>query len=201
VIGHLGEWWKLLFLACLLSYCGSSLFIDPWAPTGVAGRGTGVMGITVDLGVNLRSSCAQVVTDEAACKKSRASSSKQPRDETSQKSSGLLSFLQQVRGVTPDETNLRGGLETARARSEGHACGHLSQKVGDCRVAVREARQMIQLRCASQVLALWECNKRKDGVSADEVHCTEEQKIMATCAKPIAFRKLRSFQGANKAGG
>mmetsp|Transcript_2423 Transcript_2423/g.7059 ORF Transcript_2423/g.7059 Transcript_2423/m.7059 type:complete len:223 (+) Transcript_2423:111-779(+) len=194
------EWWKLLLITGLLLACGVSYVWDPWVPTGVEGRGMGVLQVSVDFGVDLRSSCSHVFAEEASCKKSM----KRPANDKEKarghhEDSGFLAFLRQVGGVSPDGIDSKHGVSGMAGSDSGTQCQRFTDTSNQCRSTIRETRQKIQLKCSRQVLALWECRQAQiqDGRARDAGQCTQQQKAMAVCSKPIASTSFRIFTGGS----
>mmetsp|Transcript_10498 Transcript_10498/g.12770 ORF Transcript_10498/g.12770 Transcript_10498/m.12770 type:complete len:169 (+) Transcript_10498:76-582(+) len=166
---HLIDQIKVFLLVGILSICGLSWFIDPWAPSDSGPRG--YLGINFNTGFNLNQICKKIDTK---CE--------------SKNEKGINSKPEELKGSW--DKFLRKANEIAEHKEESNEnseCIRGKQKADRCRQMAHNTKEKIQLWCQTEILHQFQC--LKDG--ATQQVCDEG---VSNCAKKVAAWNMREFE-------
>ena len=138
---------KLMFLCVLLVLCGASWFSDPWSPTNSGPAGYLGLGLDFQTGPMLRECCKRHSDKLIACRKEHPDVTPEIKDKeegAAASEGGWKGFLLQA-GRMADTQKVHGSDSTPAP------CADEKATVEQCRQASRNAKDVVQLRCVSEV--------------------------------------------------
>eukprot|EP00617_Octactis_speculum_P026344 CAMPEP_0185755446 /NCGR_PEP_ID=MMETSP1174-20130828/13941_1 /TAXON_ID=35687 /ORGANISM="Dictyocha speculum, Strain CCMP1381" /LENGTH=176 /DNA_ID=CAMNT_0028434001 /DNA_START=8 /DNA_END=535 /DNA_ORIENTATION=+ len=156
-VSHTGifEYAKVPLLVAVYLVLLGSAFYDPWRlPADSQGRtpSLGILDLNVNLGVDFRAPCKDVLEKEKECRKAHKEDLKdksQPAEET-----GFAQFLRQV-GSREEGQTTQTGSSFWDPFSPSPPCEADIDAAAQCKMKIRKTREKAKVRCGAQVSAVW----------------------------------------------